>query len=121
MDKMTEEDIKKVEKQLGEPVFISFTDEVHRARRNLIILTFVTLAYKISGAKITSFAPLGIHFDNFQPDFVDTAFFIFTLYSFIHFFWLSLDALQEAHKNNGYTLVLCHHRKNGRRICRLSK
>ena len=84
-----------VSKALGEPVFIYFSDEVHRSRRNLIILTFSALAYKLSGATIESFDPFGINFKNFEPEFIDKAFFIFLLYSFVHFFWQCIDAFQE--------------------------
>lgn len=86
---------KKAEKALGEPVFIYFSDEVHRTRRNLVILTFIALAYKLSGAQIDSFHPLGIQFKNHNPDFIDQAFFAFLLYSLVHFLWQSIDALQE--------------------------
>ncbi len=92
---LSEEAIDKVEKALGEPVFIYFSDEVLRIRRNLIFIASITLAYKLSGAKIESFNPFGITFSKFAPSFVDEALFFLLLYSFIHFFWQSVDALQE--------------------------
>jgi hypothetical protein len=86
---------KSLDKELGEPLFVSFNDETNKARRNLVALSFVGIAYKISGAQITAFSPLGLTIGDFRANFIDQAFFVFIIYSFIHFFWLSLDAFHE--------------------------
>ncbi len=92
---LSEGDRNNVEKVLKDPVFIYFSDDLLKIRRNLIILASITLAYKLSGAEIKSFNPFGITFTEFAPGFVDKALFFFLLYSFIHFFWQSSDALRE--------------------------
>ena len=87
--------LKAVQKVLGEPVFVSFTDEAMRVRRNLLILAYIAAAYKLSGLQITSFRPLGIEFDSYPQTTIDTVMFVLILYNFINFFWISCDALQE--------------------------
>ena len=88
-------DIQEAEEVLGKPVFIGFNEETYRARRNLIIIAFIALIYSLSGAKIGNFHPLGIQFKDFNPSYIDIFFLGATFYSFIHFLWLSVDAVQE--------------------------
>jgi hypothetical protein len=94
-EKSKDEIEQQVRRVLGEPAFVYFSDEVLRMRRNLIVLAFIVLAYKLSGAKVDGFQPLGIKFSGYSANSIDKAFFIFLLYNLIHFFWHSLDALQE--------------------------
>lgn len=80
---------------LGNPVLPSFTDEMLKVRRNLLILAFIAIAYKLSGAQIDTFNPIGINFGKVQPNFIDEGFFVLVAYAWIHFLWYSLDAYVE--------------------------
>ena len=84
-----------VQRTLGEPVFIYFTQETIHSRRNLILLSFIALIYSCSGAEIGDFHPLGIQFREFDATYIDLFFIGAVIYSLVHFLWLSLDALQE--------------------------
>ncbi|MFN7754711.1 MAG: hypothetical protein ACK5O9_02560 [Holosporales bacterium] len=90
-----DEKITAVQKILGEPVFIAFSDEVNRIRRNLLVITSIILTYKHSGTDITRFTLFGVDFEHLKPTFVDTCLFFLLLYAFIHFLWHSWDAVQE--------------------------
>jgi len=94
-DQDENEKIKAVQKVLGEPVFIYFSDEINRIRRNLLVISSIALAYKYSGTKVTEFMLFGVKFEHLSPSFVDTCLFFLLLYTFIHFFWQSVDAVQE--------------------------
>lgn len=84
-----------VQKVLGEPVFIGFSDEVNRIRRNLLVIASIILTYKHSGTEITRFTVFGVDFEHLKPTFVDNCLFLLLLYAFIHFLLHSWDAVQE--------------------------
>jgi hypothetical protein len=71
-----DEKITAVQKILGEPVFIAFSDEVNRIRRNLLVITSIILTYKHSGTDITRFTLFGVDFEHLKPTFVDTCLFL---------------------------------------------
>ena len=90
-----EEKEKAIEKILGEPVFISFTDETNHIRRNLLVFVFIALVYKLSKAEIDKISPFGIDLMNIDQNVLNIGFFCIVLYHSIHFLWQSFDALQE--------------------------
>tara|TARA_R110002096_G_scaffold257381_1_gene450739 strand:+ start:61150 stop:62010 length:861 start_codon:yes stop_codon:yes gene_type:complete len=96
---MTEEEnkIAAVQKALGEPVFVGFSEETLKVRRNMLAFTFITLSYALSGASIESFSPLGITFNDFDLNHINTVFFFLVAYHLVHFLWQSIDALLEWH------------------------
>ena len=85
-----------IEEILQKPVFITFTDETSRIRRNSLIFITIALIYKQAGGSIESIAPFGIMFDiTTNRRFVDIVLFCLVLYHGLHFLWQSWDAVQE--------------------------
>ena len=92
-----EEEQRAVEEILTKPVFIGFSEETIRVRRNLLTIAFLTVFYNFSGIAITGFSFLGIIFSKIpDKEFLDTTIFLLLLYHFVRFIWQSLDAFQEC-------------------------
>ncbi len=73
---------------IGKPKFITLNSYILALKRNLILLSFVIITYKLSGAKVNTqngIILLGIPFDNFSPCFVDKALLGYLIYSFLHY------------------------------------
>ena len=95
----TEEEFKAVELILTKPVFIGFSEETIKVRRNLLTLAFMVVVYKLSGLEINEnyFSFLGIKFKNAPSnEFLDITLFFLISYHLIHFVWQSWDALKEC-------------------------
>jgi len=88
-------DRQEVEKILGEPVFPEFSDNVLRIRRNLILVSFITLVYKCYDLAISG-QIWGLTVDNLDKTVVDEVLFLILLYHVIHFGWATWDHIQEA-------------------------
>lgn len=84
-----------VEASLGEPIFSPFNDRAERFRRNLIVVSFVMIGYKLSGATLETFEPLGLKFTNFDLSNVDLLLVMLGLYQLINFLWVSADTVME--------------------------
>jgi len=95
----TEEELKAVERILTKPVFVSFSEETLRVRRNLLSVAFIVLFYKLSRLEISNegFSFLGIKFAN-EPskEFLDITLLCLLIYHLIHFVWQSIDAWNEC-------------------------
>jgi len=90
------EELEKVEKILGKPIFISFTEDSLKMRRNLLIVGSVSLVYKINCLVISKDATfLGIKFEKLNNAIVDQALFWLLIYLLIHFVWNGISQLQE--------------------------
>ena len=87
---------KEVEKVLGEPVFIEFTEPTATARRNLLFASCIAIAFWYWGLKLSSTPSLvGFQLENLSPRAFTWCLFWSTLYLEGHFLWLSWDGLQE--------------------------
>lgn len=95
-EKSKSEDWEKVEKVLGEPIFDDFPENTLRIRRNLLIVSFLTLAYKLNDLSISADSSLlGVKFDGLTNDVVEQTLFWLILYHLIHFAWNSVVHLQH--------------------------
>lgn len=79
-----ENDPKKIEEKL---IIDDLNDNAHRVRRNLLILSFIAIFYKLSGALIgdhgVSF--YGINFDHVDESFISISIFLVVFYHLFHF------------------------------------
>jgi hypothetical protein len=93
-----EKDLKAVEKILTQPVFIGFSEETIRVRRNLLTIAFFVVVYKLSELEIDIFSFLGTTFKNGKPskEFLDITLLCLIIYHFAHFIWQSIDAWKEC-------------------------
>ena len=87
-----------VELILTKPVFIGFSEETIRVRRNLLTIAFFVVVYKLSELEINIFSFLGTTFKEDKPskEFLDISLFLLVLYHLIHFGWQSIDAWKEC-------------------------
>jgi hypothetical protein len=96
----TKEELEAVEKILTNPIFIGFSKETIRVRRNLLTIAFFVVIYKLSKLKIScknGFSFLGINFETVPSnEFLDISLFLLVLYHLIHFVWQSIDAWKEC-------------------------
>ena len=93
----TDKELEAVEKILAKPVFVGFTEETIRVRRNLLTLAFITIFYTLSGMRIKTFSLLGIGFyDPINEDYLGITIFCLLIYHFCHFLWQSVDAWNEC-------------------------
>jgi hypothetical protein len=95
---MTEDEKRRdgVAKVLGEPVFLEFPDATQKARRNLLAMGAIAVAFAWWRLELTT-APTVL---GFQLQNLSTAVFAWGLlwslvYLLVHFVWLAWDALQE--------------------------
>ena len=88
-----------VELILTKPVFIGFSEETIRVRRNLLTIAFMVVVYKLSGLEIDyakGFSFLGIKFKSAPiNEFLDITLLCLIIYHFTHFIWQSIDACKE--------------------------
>ncbi len=91
-----EERRKAVEKVLGEPVFLEFTESTARARRNLLFAGCLGIAFWYWGLKLTnSPSVLGLQVENLSPRVFVWGLLWALTYLLAHFLWLAWDSLQE--------------------------
>ena len=64
---------------------IDFSDEAQRIKRNLLIVSSITLFYKLSNASIKPESFFGIKIENIKENFIDIALSLLILYHFISF------------------------------------
>ncbi|HAX92213.1 MAG TPA: hypothetical protein DCY07_08440 [Rhodospirillaceae bacterium] len=95
MNNVSLEEAKEVQKVLGTPVFIAFSEEMIKMRRNLVMLAFGTWAYKELCFPTNEISFVGIKLGFRSLDSVERVLFYILLYSLIHFLWNSTDALFE--------------------------
>ncbi|MEH6478014.1 MAG: hypothetical protein V7727_20145, partial [Sneathiella sp.] len=84
------------EKLLGDPVFLSFSDEILKIRRNMLILTLIAYAVALSGATVDqSISFYGLKLTNLTTFKLQIGITILISYHIVHFTWLGLDSLKE--------------------------
>ncbi|MBI1424701.1 MAG: hypothetical protein GC149_14745 [Gammaproteobacteria bacterium] len=91
-----EEQIKAVEKVLGEPVICEFDSKTQKMRTTLFLLSVISIAYMTEGLKIDKASSvLGFKFDGLTDNLFRHVLFITILYLTIHFLWSSWDCFIE--------------------------
>lgn len=95
-DNEKDEDWKKVERVLGEPVFDDFSENTLRIRRNLLIVSSLALAYKLNGLTVSPDSSLfGVKFEGLTNGVIDQTFFWLIMYHLVHFGWNSVVNAQS--------------------------
>ncbi|MCW8830727.1 MAG: hypothetical protein OQK32_04305, partial [Gammaproteobacteria bacterium] len=85
---MTESEIKKAQKALGEPLMPEFTDYMRRARTLLIVVSLISIAVVIGGLAIDpSSSVLGVKFKGISDELIRKGLLIANAYLLIHFLW----------------------------------
>ncbi len=86
------DEAKKVEVDLGEPVFAEFSENLRRTKRNLLIVSSVAIFAHLSGVQIQATGVLGLKFDNdLEQIWLQTALFFIVAYLFLQFVWQASD------------------------------
>lgn len=89
-------DQEKVEKILGEPFAMDFSDYVRKIRNNLIITSLISIALLLGGLRIAPDSTfLGLKFTGLDNNLILQTLFFLNAYIFIHFLWSSHDHFQE--------------------------
>lgn len=93
---MSSKKIDEVEKILGEPIFIEFSDYVRKIRTNLLIVSFITIFIIFYEVKISPDSTLlGLKFTEFKNEWIMHSFLALNSYLFLHFSVCSIDAFKE--------------------------
>lgn len=89
-------DQEKVEKILGEPFAMDFSDYVRKIRNNLIITSIISIALLLGGLRIAPDSTfLGLKFIGLDNNLILQTLFFLNAYTLIHFLWSSIDHFQE--------------------------
>lgn len=90
------DDLSKVEKVLGEPIFIEFSDYVRKIRTNLLIVSFLSWGIQFYGIEINPDSTIfGLKFKGFNNEVMIQGLLIINIYVFIHFAVCSIDSFKE--------------------------
>ena len=93
---MTESEIKKVQKALGEPLMPEFTDYMRRSRTLLIIVSLISISVVIGGLAIDpSSSVLGVKFQGLSDELIRKGLLIANAYLLVHFLWGGFDSWLE--------------------------
>ena len=92
---LTDKERAAIEKTLGEPVMSPFNDRAERFRRNLIVVSFVMIGYKLSGATLETFEPFGLRFSHIDLSSIDLLLILLGAYQVVNFLWVSADTMME--------------------------
>lgn len=96
MDKDNDDEVKKVEKVLGEPVLIGFDDKTTKIRTFLFLFSVVSIGYALGGLKIDATSSfLGLKFTGLNDELFRTGLLVTVGYLLIHFIWNSFDTFLE--------------------------
>lgn len=96
MEQDIEGQIRKVEKVLGEPVFIGFDDKTAKIRTSLFLLSVVGLGYALGDLHIqegSSF--LGLKFTGLDDNLFRMGLLVTITYLLVHLLWNSYDSFME--------------------------
>ncbi|MBI4684095.1 MAG: hypothetical protein HY755_02735 [Nitrospirae bacterium] len=96
-----EKTIKAVEKALGEPVIGEFTENTIKIRRNLLIVSLLSVAVSLGGLQINPNSEVfGLKFSGLTDNFIRFGLTLITLYLFIHFLWCSFEFVHGMEDKN---------------------
>lgn len=91
-----EDEIKQVEKTLGEPIASEFTDYVRKIRNNLIFLSIISIGICLADLTLSEQSSfLGLKFIGLKNEYILKALFYLNIYFLLHFLWCAIDHLQE--------------------------
>jgi hypothetical protein len=94
MDK--EEEIKKINKALGEPFAKDFSDYIRKLRNNLIFVSFITIIMLLGEIELSDTSSfLGLKFSGLNNDLIMNVFTALIMYLGTHFGWCCLDLYKE--------------------------
>lgn len=97
---------KAVEKALGEPFMLEFSETVRKMRTHLLIGGVVSLAAVLMDLTIAPNTPVfGVVFDGLTEGKILALLLAINVYLFIHFFWSSIDSFQEWRLRRTGTMV----------------
>lgn len=92
----TDEDIRAVEKALGNPVAGDLSENALKVRRNLLASGIVSLFIHFTGIKLhPESSVLGLKFIGITEDLISGALLIVTSYFFLHFSWYAFEGVLE--------------------------
>ena len=90
------DEAKKVEVDLGEPVFAEFSENLRRTKRNLLIVSSVAVFAHFSGVQIQATGFAGLKFvDDLEPIWLQAALFCIVTYLFVQFLWQAFDYIHH--------------------------
>lgn len=93
---LSEEEVKAVEKAIGEPFMEDFSENTLRIRRNLLATASVALIYKLGNLQINEESSFfGVKLDGLTSETVDWALFSLITYLTVHFLWNSISHFHE--------------------------
>ena len=105
-DAERERKLKAVEKSLGEPFALEFSDALRKMRAHLLICVVISLAATLMDLKIKPDTPVfGVTFDGLTNQKIFLGLFTINAYLLLHFFWSSLDSFQEWRLRRTGTMV----------------
>jgi hypothetical protein len=85
---VTESEIKKAQKALGEPLMPDFTDYMRRVRSLLIVVSLIFIGVVIGGLAIDpSSSVLGVRFQGLSDELIRKGLLGANIYLLIHFVW----------------------------------
>lgn len=91
---MSEQEIRKAEEVLGEPVLAEFSEDLRRTKRNLLIVSGVAIFAHFSKMQVTVAGFFGFKFSNPDQIWLQVAVLSIVGYLFIQFCWRGWDYLQ---------------------------
>jgi len=85
-------DTDSVEKILGEPIMVDFTDSVRKIRTSLLIVSIIAITVVLGQIEIDPSSPFfGIHFKGLTNKLILNGLAVLNIYMLIHFVWCSFD------------------------------
>jgi len=88
--------IEEVEKVLGEPIFIEFSEYLRKIRTSLLIVSSITIFIILCDLEITAESSLlGLKFNKFENEWIMYGLLAINLYLLIHFAVCSIDSFME--------------------------
>lgn len=94
--KTPEKTAESIEQVLGKPFAATMADATEKIRRNLLIVSSITVVSVILGIRIApSNSLLGVSFEGLTPDVFKTCLLAVNAYMLVHFCWCVADELQE--------------------------
>ena len=92
---MTEEELEKVKRVIGEPVLEEFTEDLRRTRRNLLVAASIAIFFSYYDLEIVEAGFLGIRFKIIPESAIVTGAAFLLAYLFTQFTWKAWDYVQH--------------------------
>lgn len=93
---LDDKNIKAVEKALGNPITGEFPENTLKIRRNLLVMSMISIAIVLGGLQINPASTFfGVAFSGLTDKLIKLWLALITLYLFAHFLWCSFDNFME--------------------------